>query len=150
MPLFRENVFIPVLMKSLSSQWHFTQNPNIAVMPNSAALLWAPFVCCCHGSLCVGLLNDGGDTLVHKMTASSNKKLSVDSVDPIMAPAFILSWDGLLNTSFCQKAFLLLLSSSFSALWHLHVYVRRKLSTFYSHNPTGMLATPIRLNALCI
>lgn len=69
-------------------------------MPKSAAFIWAPFVCCCHGgpSTGVGSFNGRGDTLVHKMTASSNKEFFVDS--PIMAPAFVLSWNGLLNTSY--------------------------------------------------
>lgn len=43
---------------------------------NSIITVLLPFACCCHGSLSngVGLFNEQGDTLAHKMTASSNKR----------------------------------------------------------------------------
>lgn len=48
------------------------------VLPDSAILIWIPFVCRCHSGLLmgVGLFNGQGDTLVHKMTASCNKTVS--------------------------------------------------------------------------
>lgn len=103
---YEKNPLHPSLMTALSSQWNFTQDSNIAVMPNSAVLIWAPFVCRRHGSLStsVGLFNGWGDTLLYKMTARSNKKhfcgRPSSLADPIMAPAFILLGNGFVNTSY--------------------------------------------------
>ncbi len=101
MPLFRD--FPSNLMKQLSSQW----NPNIAVMPNSAVLIWASFVCCCHGSLSMGVWVYLTTRVTHwsiRWQAAVIKRKFLWTaqllVDPIMAPAFILLWNGLLNTSY--------------------------------------------------
>lgn len=57
-------------------------------MPNSAALIWAPVVFRRHGSLStgVGLFNGWGDTLLYKMTARSNKSVSVEGPVPSQTP----------------------------------------------------------------
>lgn len=54
------NRFPDSLMKCLLCRWNFTLNSQIAVTPNSAHLIWAPFVCCCHSGLPTGIaLFDG-------------------------------------------------------------------------------------------
>lgn len=116
-----------------------------------AACLWA-----------LAILFNDGDTLVHMMTTSSNKNITVDSPTPHRLHPVVerLSQHFLQNKhTTAKKAFLLLFSSLFSVSshpWHLHVYVKRKLSTFYFYNQTwasawwlatGVPVTPFRWSA---